>query len=51
MTGGAKVALRMGAVREDELDFGVIYQSWRPPRVTVVLLVLLMAQYALHFLY
>lgn len=43
MTGGAKVALRMPVVREARLGFGVLYQIWRPPHVTVVLLVLLMA--------
>lgn len=38
MTGESKVALRMPARREAKLDFGVVYQSWRPPHVAVVLL-------------
>lgn len=41
MTGGAKMALTMPAVLEARLDFGVIYQSWRPPHVIVVILVIL----------
>lgn len=50
MTGGAKMALRMPAVRVAKLDFTVIYQSWRPPRVTAVLLLLLRALVCLTFL-
>lgn len=42
MTGGAKVALRTSDVREGKLGFGVIYQIWRQPHVTVVFLVLLL---------
>lgn len=42
MTGGARLTLLMPAVRGAKLDFGVIYQSWRPPHVTVVVLVILM---------
>lgn len=41
MTGGARMTLLMPAVRRAKLDFGVIYQSWRPPHVTVVVLVIL----------
>lgn len=41
MTGGARMALLMPAVEGTKLDFGVIYQSWRPPHVTVVVLVIL----------
>lgn len=42
MTGGARMTLLIPAVRGAKLDFGVIYQSWRPPHVTVVVLVILM---------
>lgn len=50
MTGGAKMALMMPAVLEAKLDFGVIYQSWRPPHVTVVILVILMVTVCHTFL-
>lgn len=51
MTGGSKVALRMPAGREAKLDFCVVYQSWRLPRVTVVLLVPLMATVCLPYIF
>lgn len=50
MTGGAKMALLMPAVRGAKLDFGVIYQTWRPPHVTVVILVILMVTVCQTFL-
>lgn len=49
VAGGTKVALSMPAVLGATLGFGVIYQSWRPPKITVVLLVLLTVTVCLTF--
>lgn len=51
MTGGSKVALRIPAGREAKLDFRGVYQSWRLPHVTVVLLVPLMATVCLPYIF